>query len=62
MCIIMNPKELCIECGCNKPSNDESWFCESCRKKIINYCRDYHNKQQEKYNRNYKEFPHNHNF
>jgi hypothetical protein len=49
MYTIRNPKELCIECGRNKPSNDESWFCESCRKKIIDYCRNYHNKLQESY-------------
>lgn len=45
----MNLKELCIECGRIKPSNDKAWFCDSCRKKIIDYCRNYHNKLQESY-------------
>ena len=44
----MNPKEYCIECDSNKSDSDEAWFCESCRKKIINYCTNYHNKQQER--------------
>lgn len=45
----MNPKDLCIECGCKKPYIDEEWFCESYKKKIIDYCWNYHNKIQERY-------------
>ena len=45
----MNPKEYCIECGRYKTDNDKAWFCESCRKKMIDDCTKYHNKLQESY-------------
>jgi hypothetical protein len=45
----MEPRELCIKCSRNKPSDDETWFCKSCKDKIINYCWNYHKKLQENY-------------
>lgn len=42
----MNPKELCIECSRNKQSDNETWFCESCKNKIIKNCFEYHYKLQ----------------
>ena len=45
----MNARELCIECGRNKPADDRTWFCQKCMNKIINYSWNYHKKLQENY-------------
>jgi len=34
----------CIECNRNRPSDDKTWFCEQCRKNIIEYCTEQNRK------------------
>ena len=45
----MNLKDICIECFNKKETDDESYFCNDCKKKIINKCFKFHLNLQDRY-------------